>query len=76
MIKIFDSPFIKNAINKILLAFIFYVVTAASFNGLFVVNAFMDYHDTRRSFQAVYDDSANKPFIYRQLMMKTAKKNS
>lgn len=69
-----NSTPMKNAMNKILLIFVFYIVAAASFNGLFVVNAFMDSHDPRRSFQAMYDDTAYKPFIYRQLMIKTAKK--
>ena len=73
MFKIFDSPSIKNLMNKILLVFIFYIVTAASFNGIFGSNAFMEKLDPRRSFQAMYDDSAYKPFIYRQLMIKAAK---
>lgn len=71
--KFLDSPPVKRAMNKLLLAFIFYVVAAASFNGLFGTNAFMDRHDPRRSFQVMYDDSAYKPFVYRQLMIKTAK---
>jgi len=68
-----DSPPVKRAMNKILLAFIFYTVAAASFNGLFGANAFMDRHDPRRSFQVMFDDSAYKPFVYRQFMIKAAK---
>ena len=71
--KIFNSSVLNGAIKKIMLFFIFYTVAAASFNGLFGIAAFMDKHDPRRSFQVMYEDSAYKPFIYRQLMIKTVK---
>ena len=76
MIKIFDSPFIKNAMNKILLAFIFYVVTAASFNGFFTKWAFRDFFripNVNYTFEMMYDGTAERPFVYRQLMISIAK---
>ena len=70
--KNFDNPTLRSAMNKILLAFIFYVVAAASFNGFLVkwglnTAGFMP-------FEIMYDGTAIKPFIHRQLMISAAKK--
>lgn len=68
-----DSPPVKRAMNKLLLAFIFYTVAAASFNGFFVKWTCRDF-DERYSFEEMYDETAHRPFVHRQLMMKVAKK--
>mgnify|MGYP006916040520 CR=1 FL=1 len=72
MIKFFDSPSVKNAMSKILLAFIFYTVAAASFNGFFVKWKFRDLEENH-SFEMMYDETASRPYIHRQLMLATAK---
>ena len=58
--------------NKILLGFIFCVVAAASFNGFFAKWAFL-YDNERASFKYMYEGTAHRPFVYRQLMIFTAK---
>ena len=69
----FDSPPVRRAMSKILLAFIFYTVAAASFNGFFVKWQFRDF-DGRYSFKNIYDETAYRPFVHRQLMITVAKK--
>lgn len=58
--------------NKILLIFIFYVVAAASFNGFFTKWNFRDI-EGRYSFAAMYAETAERPFVHRQLMITVAK---
>ena len=70
--KIFESAPIKRFFNKFLLVFVLYVVAAASFNGFFVKWAFRDF-DPRNSFAEMYDETAYRPFIHRQLMITIAK---
>lgn len=70
--KFLDSPPVKRAMNKLLLAFIFYVVAAASFNGFFVKWTFRDFGE-RYSFEEMYDETAHRPFVHRQLMLTVAK---
>lgn len=73
--KFFDSPKLKTAMNKVLLVFIFYVVAAASFNGFFVKWAFLDDEIFfRNSFSHLYYETAHRPFVKRQFMLKVAKK--
>lgn len=67
-----DSLPAKRAMNKILLVFIFYGVAAASFNGFFVKWSFCDYY-ARYSFAEMYDGTAHRPFVHRQLMITVAK---
>lgn len=68
----FDSPKLKKAMNKILLAFIFYTVAAASFNGFFAKWTFQDF-DERYSFEEMYAGTAHRPFVHRQLIISIAK---
>ena len=70
--KIFYSPKLKSAMNKILLAFIFYVVAAASFNGFFVKWTFND-ADEKYSFEMMFDETAYRPFVHRQFMLDIAR---
>lgn len=62
----------KMVIQKVLLLFLILVVAAASFQGFFAGNVFLDKYEPdtgyRRSFVRVMDDSAHRPFIYRQLI--------
>ena len=76
MRKFFDSVPLKNAMNKILLIFIFYTVAAASFNGFFTKWAFRDFFynpNENYTFEMMYDGTAERPFVYRQLMISIAK---
>ena len=68
----FDSPKLKSVMNKILLIFIFYVVAAASFNGFFAKWTFRDFY-VKYSFSKMYDGTAYRPFVHRQLMLTIAK---
>ena len=68
-----DSPPMRRAMSKLLLAFIFYTVAAASFNGFFVKWTFRDFGE-RYSFEKMYDGTAHRPFVHRQLMITVAKK--
>ena len=63
----------KKFMDALFTVVIFYVVAAASFNGFFVIYAFMEKHDNRRSFEEMYDETAHRPFVYRQLMIKISK---
>ena len=73
-----NSPPMKNVINKFLLIFIFYIVAAASFEGFFATYAFMDVMDGRRTLDKMLDETANRPYVYRQFMLEIAReiKNS
>lgn len=70
--KNFDNPTLRSAMNKILLAFIFYIVAAASFNGFFVKWAFNDAEE-RYSFEMMFDETAYRPFVHRQFMLDIAR---
>lgn len=69
----FDSPPMRRAMSKIFLGAIFYIVAAASFNGFFLGYAFLDKVDQRRAFVQMYDETAHRPFIYRQFMIQLSK---
>jgi len=70
----------KIAIQKVLLLFIILVVAAASFQGFFAGNVFLDKYEPdtgyRRSFVRVMDDSAHRPFVYRQFLPMVTKELS
>ena len=70
--KIFDSAPIKKFFNKFLLVFVLYIVAAASFNGFFVKWAFCD-SEERYSFEMMFDETAHRPFVHRQLMLDVAR---
>lgn len=70
--EFFDSKPLKSAINKLLLIFIFYTVAAASFNGFFVKWKFRDV-EAFNSFEMMYDETAERPYVYRQMMLTIAK---
>ena len=67
-----ESPKFKSAVNKIFLVVIFYLVAAASFNGFFVKWAFCD-TEKRYSFEMMFDETAYRPFVHRQLMLDVAR---
>ena len=71
--KIFESPILKNIINCTLLFIIFYIIAAAAFNGFFVKWAFRD-NEGRNSFEKMYTETAQRPFVHRQLMVAVARK--
>lgn len=71
--EFFDSKPLKSAINKLLLIFIFYVVAAASFEGFYSSYAFMDVLDERRTIDRMYDETAFRPFVYRQFMLQVSR---
>ena len=58
--------------RKLLLIFIIFVVSAASFEGFFVKWTFRDDNSTY-SFQAMYEGTAERPFVYRQLLISVSK---
>lgn len=68
-----NSKPLKNAINKILLIFIFYIVAAAAFEGFYTSYAFMDKLDERRSIERMVDETADRPFVYRQFMLQVSR---
>ena len=70
--KFFDSPKIKKILHYILPVFIFYTVAAASFNGFFAKWAFCD-NQNGISFEEMYDGTAHRPFVHRQLIISIAK---
>lgn len=65
----------QKMMNKILLIFIVFAVSAASFEGFFVKWTFRDsdFQAEKYSFQAIYDGTAHRPFVHRQLLISTAK---
>ena len=71
--EILNSQKFKDVVNKILLACVFYLVAAASFNGFFVKWAFLDVYMERNSFKNIVAETADRPFVNRQLMVKVAK---
>ncbi len=71
--KIFDSPKLKSALNKILLVFIFYVTAAAAFNGFYVKWTFADINPIKNNFQEIFNGTGDRPFVHRQLMITVAK---
>lgn len=68
-----NTPAMKNAINKLLLIFIFYIVAAAAFEGFYASYAFMDILDERRTIDRMYDETAYRPFVYRQFMLQVSR---
>ncbi len=74
--KFFENARLKKVMNTILLVFTFYIVAAASFSGFFVKWGFLETiggENNRNSFYAIYDGTAYRPFVNRQLMPKIAK---
>ncbi len=62
--------------NKVLLVFIVFVISAAAFEGYFVKWGFFDlvgYRPYRHSFKTMYEGTAHKPFVYRQLLISISK---
>ena len=61
--------------NRLILIFIVFTVSAAAFEGFFVKWAFRDSDLTpqRFSFEAMYDGTAHKPFVHRQLLISVSK---
>ena len=73
MKKFFDSLKFRKIMNKILLMFAFYLVAAISFNCFFGQWHFRD-NAQRFSFAMMYDKTATRPFVHRQLMISAARK--
>lgn len=73
MVGFINSEKADVIIKKLLLIFMVIVVTAASFCGFFSKWSFRD--DAGKSFgiEAMLDGTANRPFVYRQLVPKTSK---
>ena len=71
----FNSPKLKKLFNMILLAFIFYTVAAASFNGFFVKWNFLDVVKGSNLFfvEDMINGTAQRPYVYRRLIVETAK---
>lgn len=61
--------------NKILLIFLVFVVSAAAFEGFFVKWSFRDsdFQAEKYSFQAIFEGTAHRPFVHRQLLISTSK---
>ena len=60
-------------INNLLILFIIFAVSAASFEGFFAKWTFRDTDKPIYSFESMYNGTAERPFVYRQLLIKTAK---
>lgn len=73
MTKFFDSPSVKNIVSKLLLIFTFYVVASASFQGFYSSYAFMDILDEKRTIDRMFDETAYRPFVYRQFMLQISR---
>lgn len=61
--------------DKLLLIFIVFAISAAAFEGFFVKWSFRDADLTpeRFSFEAMYEGTAHRPFVHRQLMISVSK---
>lgn len=61
--------------DKLLLIFIVFAISAAAFEGFFVKWTFRDADLTpeRFSFEAMYEGTAHRPFVHRQLMISVSK---
>lgn len=61
--------------NKLLLIFLVFAISAAAFEGFFVKWSFRDSDLTpqRFSFEAMYDGTAHRPFVHRQLLISVSK---
>ena len=61
--------------NKLLLIFLVFAISAASFEGFFVKWFFQESHIAAKafSFEAMYDGTANRPFVHRQLLISVSK---
>ena len=69
----FDSPKLKKLMNYILLAFIFYVVANVAFSAYPLKWGWVNEWQPA-SFNAMYDGTAFRPFVYRRLLFDSAKK--
>ena len=61
--------------DKLLLIFLVFAISAAAFEGFFVKWSFRDSDLTpeRFSFEAMYEGTAHRPFVHRQLMISVSK---
>ena len=61
--------------NKLLLIFMVFVISAATFEGFFVKWSFRDsdLSAERFSFEVMYDGTAHRPFVHRQLLISISK---
>ena len=59
----------KKFMDALFTVVIFYMAAAASFNGFFVDRT----RDERFSFERMYDETAHRPFVQRQLLIKISK---
>ncbi|MBQ6297366.1 MAG: hypothetical protein IJK81_06705 [Selenomonadaceae bacterium] len=60
--------------DKVLLIFMVFVISAAAFEGFFVKWHFNEiYKHDRNSFKVMYEGTAHKPFVYRQLLISVSK---
>ena len=61
--------------DKLLLIFLLFVISAAAFEGFFVKWSFRDSDLTpeRFSFEAMYEGTAHRPFVHRQLLISVSK---
>ena len=61
--------------DKLLLIFLVFVISAAAFEGFFVKWSFRDSDLTpeRFSFEAMYEGTAHRPFVHRQLLISVSK---
>ena len=61
--------------NKLLLIFMVFTISAAAFEGYFVKFSFNDsmYVPDRNSFKLMYEGTAHKPFVHRQLLISVSK---
>ena len=70
--KNLNSPAVKKFVNNVFMVIVIYIVAAASFNGFFVKWAFCD-TEKKYSFEMMFDETAHRPFVHRQLMIDVAK---
>lgn len=61
--------------DKILLIFLVFAVSAAAFEGFFVKWSFRDsdFQSERFSFKAFFEETAHRPFVHRQLLISVSK---
>ena len=66
---------ISKFMDKLLLIFMVFVISAAAFEGFFVKWSFRDSDLTpeRFSFEAMYEGTAHRPFVHRQLLISVSK---
>jgi hypothetical protein len=73
MLKILNSTSVKNAINKILLVFIFYWVANVAFSGYVMKWSWVNEWQYE-NFSSMYEGTAYRPFVHRRLLFESTKK--